>query len=242
MARVAADVRTGHRRRAQHSRGLGMSNGRRLSATVAPLAAILVMTTAVPAVAVGATGDGVACDERSFIPDEATLRLGRAIGAGPIRVLGGMAPIAPGQALLLGASRPGSVCALFANGLEARAGWVPQGRIAPAALSVDPAPPLAAWVGTWRQYDNKFVLTRAGDRLSAKGEAYWPGKSIMPANDGEFSGTATPSGRRLHFAADPCLVNLILAGEFLFVDDNRMCGGHNASFSGIFIRRPERPR
>ena len=183
-----------------------------------------------------------ACDERSFIPDEATLRLGRAIGAGPIRVLGGMAPIAPGQALLLGASRPGSVCALFANGLEARAGWVPQGRIAPAALSVDPAPPLAAWVGTWRQYDNKFVLTRAGDRLSAKGEAYWPGKSIMPANEGEFSGTATPSGRRLHFAADPCLVNLILAGEFLFVDDNRMCGGHNAAFSGIFIRRPERPR
>jgi|SRR6516162_4987370 len=79
-------------------------------------------------------------------------------------------------------------------------------------------------------------------RLSAKGEAYWPGKSIMPANEGEFSGTATPSGRRLHFAADPCLVNLILAGEFLFVDDNRMCGGHNASFSGIFIRRPERPR
>jgi len=90
---------------------------------------------------------------------------------------------------------------LFANGLEARAGWVPQGRIAPAPVSVDPGPPLAAWTGTWRQYDNKIVLTRVGDRLSANGEAYWPGKSIMPANEGTFSGTAAPSGRHLHFAA-----------------------------------------
>jgi len=86
--------------------------------------------------------------------------------------------------------------------------------------------------------DNKIVLTRVGDRLSANGEAYWPGRSIMPADEGAFSGTAAPSGRRLHFSADPCLVDLTLAGEFRFADDNRMCG-HDATFSGIFIRRPE---
>jgi len=203
---------------------------------------MLMMTAAVPAIAADAKDDRVACDERSFTPDDATLRVGRATGTGRIRVLGGTAPIVPGQALLLGASRPGYVCALFANGLEARAGWVPQGRVAPAALSVDSAPPLVAWVGTWRQYDNKIVLTRVGDRLSASGEAYWPGKSIMPANEGEFSGTAAPSGRRLHFATDapdPCLVDLTLAGEFLFADDNRMCGGHNVAFTGIFIQRHE---
>jgi hypothetical protein len=209
---------------------------------IAPLTAILLTTTAVFAVA-AATDDDVACDERSFAPDDATLRIGQAIGTGRIRVLGGTAAITRGQALLLGASRPGYVCALFASGLEARAGWIPRGRVAPAVLSVDPAPPLAAWVGTWRQYDNKIILTRDGDRLSANGEAYWPGKSIMPANEGKFSGTAAPSGRRLNFAGggpDPCLVDLTLAGEFLFVDDNRMCGGHNAVFSGIFIRQPER--
>lgn len=219
-----------------------MSKGGMLSAMVAPLAAIQMVTAAVPEMAAGAKNGGAACDERSFAPDDATLRMGRAIGVGRIRVLGGTAPIVPGQALLLGASRPGYVCALFANGLEARAGWVPQGRVAPAALSVDPAPPLAAWVGTWRQYDNKIVLNRVGDRLSATGEAYWPGKSIMPANEGEFSGSAAPSGRYLHFATEtpvPCLVDLILAGEFLFAEDNRMCGGHNAAFTGIFIRRPE---
>ena len=213
-----------------------------LGATVAPLAAILMMTAAIAA---EAKNDGGACDERSFAPDDATLRAGRATGMGRIRVHGGTALIVPGQALLLGASRPGYVCALFASGLEARAGWVPQPRIAPAALSVDPAPPLAAWVGTWRQYDNKIVLTRVGDRLSANGEAYWPSKSIMPANEGEFSGTAAPSGRRLHFATDapdPCLVDLTLAGEFLFADDNRMCGGHNVAFAGIFIHWHERTK
>ena len=134
---------------------------------------------------------------------------------------------------------------MFANGLEARAGWVPQAGIAPATLSMSPAPPLAAWVGTWRQYDNKIVLTRVGDRLGANGEAYWPGKSIAPASEGGFSGIAAPSGRSLHFAGDgpdPCLVDLTLSGEFLFVDDNRMCGGHNAAFSGIFIRRSERTK
>src|SRR5262249_16304663 len=124
---------------------------------IAPLTAILLTTTAVSAVA-AATDDGVVCDERSFAPDDATLRIGQAIGTGRIRVFGGTAAIARGQALLLGPSRPGYVCALFANGLEARAGWVPRGRVAPAVLSVDPAPPLAAWVGKWRQYDNKIVL------------------------------------------------------------------------------------
>ena len=222
--------------------------------TVAPLVAILMMTAVVPAIAAGAKAEGVTCDERSFAPDDATLRGGWAGGTGRIRVLGGTgrirvlggtAQIVPGQALLLGASRPGYVCALFANGLEARAGWIPQGRVAPAALSVDPAPPLTAWVGTWRQHDNTIVLTRIGDQLTANGEAYWPGKSIMPANEGEFSGTAAPSGRRLHFATDapdPCVVDLTLVGEFLFADDNRMCGGHNVAFSGIFIRRPEHPK
>jgi hypothetical protein len=74
---------------------------------------------------------------------------------------------------------------------------------------------------------------------------YWPGKSTMPANEGEFSGIAAPSGRHLHFASnarDPCLVDLTLAGEFLFVEDNRMCGGHNAAFSGIFIHRSKQTK
>ena len=136
---------------------------------IAPLTAILLTTLAVSAVAT-AKDDVRACDERSFATDDPTLHAGQASGTLRIRVLGGTATIARGQALLLGASRPGYVCALFANGIEARAGWVPQRLLIP-GVSVDPAPPLVAWVGTWRQYDNKIILTRDGDRLSANGEA-----------------------------------------------------------------------
>src|SRR5215472_10953076 len=67
--------------------GSGKSKRTMLSTTVAPLAAILMMTAAVSAIAAGATDVGVACDERSFAADDATLRGGRAVGAGRIRVL-----------------------------------------------------------------------------------------------------------------------------------------------------------
>ncbi|HVH77279.1 MAG TPA: hypothetical protein VM755_20370 [Stellaceae bacterium] len=222
--------------------------------TLASLAAAILASGALPAAARDPGQGAAVCDERRFAPDAPTLRIGRTIGSGAI--LGyfegdrqgcpetpsaclGTASIMPGAALLLDAARADHVCAIFADGQEARAGWLPRRRIAPAARPVDPAPPLAAWVGTWRQYDNNIVLTREGGRIAAAGEAYWPAKNIMPANEGAFAGAAAPSGRRLQIADAPCEVEMTLAGDFLFVADNRMCGGHNASFLGIFVRRTD---
>lgn len=225
--------------------------------TLVSLAAFILASAAFSAAPRQPSAAAPACDERRFSPGDATLRPGRAIGARRVHAYfegdrqecpqspaacSGTASIMPGAALLLGKARTGYVCAIFADGPEARAGWIPRRQIAPAPLPVDPAPSLAAWLGTWRQYDNKIVLTRQGGRIAADGEAYWPGKNIMPANEGAFSGSATPSGRRLHIAADPCRVDMTLAGDFLFAEDNRMCGGHNASFLGVFIRRPEPSR
>src|SRR5215471_17176093 len=107
---------------------------------IAPLTAILMMTAAAVSAVAEAKDDGVTCDERSFASDDATLRVGQAIGTARIRVLGGTVRIVPGQALLLSASRPGYVCVLFANGLEARADWVPQAGVAAATRSMAPAP------------------------------------------------------------------------------------------------------
>jgi hypothetical protein len=58
-----------------------------LSAAVASLAAILVMSAVAPAIAASAKDDLGSCDERSFAPDDATLRVGRTNGTGRIRVL-----------------------------------------------------------------------------------------------------------------------------------------------------------
>ena len=88
------------------------------------------------------------------------------------------------------------------------------------------------------------MLKRAGDILDAEGEAYWPGKNVMPANEGAFAGNAKPAGNRLHFGDEPqgCTVDMALAGSFLVVADNHGCGGHNVSFTGIYTRRRQQAR
>ena len=209
----------------------------------------LLFATALVIVAPARAADTAAATEPSCNeprPDDADLRLGHVTGAGRVAFLseGPNCPgpaaacrskffAAPGEAVLLGASRPGYVCATDAR----TGGWLPQDRVA--AQPIDLAPPLAAWAGTWRLYDNRIVLKQAGENVEADGEAYWPGKNIMPANEGGFDGTAKPSGNRLHFQYDSgsCMVDLALAGPFLVVADNRECGGNNVSFSGIYTRR-----
>jgi hypothetical protein len=210
------------------------------------LCTVVASAAAPPALAAETTEPNAPCNE--LRPDEPNLRLGRVTGGGPVAFLsdgpGCPGPAAAcrtkfsarlGQTVLLGRSRSGYVCAFDAG--RDLTGWLPQQRVA--AQPIDPAPPLAAWVGTWRLYDNSIVLKQAGESLEAEGEAYWPSKSKMPANEGAFDGTAKPSGNRLHFGDDRqgCEVDLALAGPFLLVADNQGCGGHNVSFTGIFSRR-----
>jgi hypothetical protein len=190
------------------------------------------------------------CNERNFAAADAALRLGQATAAGRTQLLGeGLGCPGPGsacrngafaragQALLLGLSRPGYVCAFATRRMPGNVGWIPVTRLAPAASPIDLSPPISAWRGEWRQGDDAITLTAEGDQIAADGEAYWPGRNIMPANEGAIAGTAAPAGNRLRIVADDCAVEMILAGPFLVVTDNQMCGGHNVSFSGIYSRK-----
>jgi len=205
-----------------------------------------VIAAAPPAFAPDGAGPEMPCHQ--ILPNDADLRLGKVIGAEPVAFLtdGPNCPgpavacrskfaARPGATLLLGRPRADYLCAFDAR--TDSTGWLPQQRIA--AHPIDPTPPLAAWLGTWRLYDNRIVLKQEGGGLDAEGEAYWPSKSTPPANEGAFAGTAKPSGNRLHFGdeAQGCEVDIVLAGPFLVVSDNRECGGHNVSFTGIFTRR-----
>jgi hypothetical protein len=210
--------------------------------------ALIAATT--PVIAADAGDEGSRCIERNFAASGAELRLGRAAGAGRTRLLGdgagcpgpgaacrGSAFAEPGQVLLLGDSRPGYVCAFAAGRMPGNVGWIPVARLQPATQPIDPTPPLASWLGSWRQGDDTIALAAEGDRISAEGEAYWPARNIMPANEGAFAGAATPSGNRLRIVSHDCEVEMLLAGPFLVVTDNQMCGGHNVSFLGIYIRK-----
>jgi hypothetical protein len=218
------------------------------------LRAAALIAAASPALA-AAADSGPPCFERTLATADTELRLGRVTGAGRAYLLLDGVPCPgpdaacrnlpfaePGQWLLLGRSRPGYVCAFAAGRIPGNVGWIPLARLAPATQPVDPTPPLHSWIGTWREGDNRIALSLEGDRISAEGDAYWPGKNIMPGNEGSFAGTAAPSANRLRIVENSCEVGMTLAGRFLAVTDNQMCGGHNVSFSGIFVRRRDRLR
>ena len=164
------------------------------------LLATAVIAAANPAIAADGGDGGPRCTERSFASDDMALRLGRATGAGRTHLLGdgtgrlgpgaacrSTAFAAPGQALLLGPSRPGYVCAFVAGRMPGNVGWIPVARLAASTQPIDPTPPLASWLGRWRLGDDTIVLTAEGDQISAEGDAYWPDKHIMPANEGAFA-------------------------------------------------------
>lgn len=227
------------------------------STIIVTILAAALVAQACPASAMDPAYGQSGCDQGAFVAGNDALRFGRVSGAGAVHLLmdgpGCPAPTAAcrsagsvpaGQRLLLGKSQSGYVCVMLLGTKGSATGWLRRRQIARAISPVDPAPALAAWLGTWRDSDDRITLRPDGDRIAGDGEAYWPAKNIMPANEGNFAGTAKPSGNHLRFRAsdpDACEVRMTLAGRFLIVDDNRMCGGHNASFDGIFVRSGQKP-
>lgn len=97
-------------------------------------------------------------------------------------------------------------------------------------------------VGTWTNDGNPtIVMTAAGkDKVSAEGEAAWPGLGGQSRHTGEFSAVASPVGKEITFRegddAYSCKVDLLRRGPYLVAQDNSYCGGLNVRFSGILIK------
>lgn len=138
----------------------------------------------------------------------------------------------------------GWACVSFA-GID---GWVPPDRLAP--LPKQPAVPLDAWLGWYRQprqapgkKNDRLLLNRgkASATIHVSGRGYWYG-----ANDdvhfGEIHADATPVGRYLHIVdgddENACVLNLTIAPQThtLMGDDNEKCGGMNVRFWGEWVR------
>ena len=207
-----------------------------------------------PAAAVRAEDD--ACRNGSFATDETTIGRVQVIGQGRLWLLNddggcpaaaakcrGATSVPPGATVLSG-HRSGAYVCVF-DPASNDAGYVEAARLK--TLVVNPSPPLAAWVGRWREGDDAIRLTTKGQSLQADGQAYWP--SAHPSarqfpggpNLGDLSGSATPSGNQVTFAdaSDPqaCRATMRLIGDALVVADNGACGGMNVSFSGVYRRR-----
>jgi len=151
--------------------------------------------------------------------------------------------VLPGDVVIAGRSFKGYRCILYRNdkNVAGSAGYVPEGR-----LEALPVAQVAQkdWLGAWRMGDDAITLHARGDKLSARGEAYWP--SANPSlkerpggpNMGEMSGLAAPKGNQVSFVddEDECHVNLTLLPPFLLAHDNERCGGMNVRFDGVYLR------
>jgi hypothetical protein len=143
--------------------------------------------------------------------------------------------------VLIGRAKGAYVCAFFPNRGGGSAGWVRRDRVDP--LPPEPTTAPAAWTGAWKDGDNTIDLKAKGTTLVASGDAYWPSAnpplSLRPGgpNVGEFGGTSRPIGGIATFKEDDCIVKLERVGPWLLASDNKMCGGNNVSFTGVYGRK-----
>lgn len=120
------------------------------------------------------------------------------------------------------------------------AGFVSGDNLAPSAEDEDLTQDFL--VGTWTRDGNpKIVITAIGkDRVSAEGEAAWPGLGRLATHEGGFSAVASWAGKEITFRegddAHSCKVDLLRRGPYLVAKDNNYCGGMNVRFLDILVK------
>ena len=105
------------------------------------------------------------------------------------------------------------------------------------------------WNGHYvRQYKGKpdrntseIVLIASGEgSVAGDGQTMWLGPNAAngQVNVGEFNGSGVLAGSTLTFKSGECRVTATLKGALLKVEDNNLCGGLNATFTGDYKRKP----
>jgi len=186
------------------------------------------------------------CRNGLFADDQDDLRMGRMTGAGLASFYQDSTPGCPqkgaackrsdglpaGAEVLVSKVRNGFACVWQSRDAS---GWVPAGSV-DISVPVDRNPPLAAWAGDWKFFDNhlQIAVSADGRRLSVDGHAFWHG--INATHEGGVQGEAAPSANHLVFrvAQTKCEVRLTLVNHHLAASDSRNCGGMNVTFAGVY--------
>ena len=125
-------------------------------------------------------------------------------------------------------------------------------------LGVDPR-----WVGAWEQarrsaLDNlvqaRLSFAEHEGQLRVSGFATWARwrvpevedeqEGYWDANFGELDEALAIDGNLAYFAAEgeyDCAASFRRIGDYLIVRDNGQCGGHNVTFSGVYVRAAATP-
>ncbi len=164
--------------------------------------------------------------------------------------------LVPGDEVVVIGTKGDFICAYYVSQQgRIRNDWLPRSAIS--IVQDLPSIDTKDWVGRWQSGSEQSVVIEQLDKagvLSIKGDASWgasdPERVKRGAvHVGSLEGEMKPEGATLSFGmgengtlpydqADEvdCRVQMQRLGPYLLVKDNRMCGGMNVSFTGVYRR------
>lgn len=120
------------------------------------------------------------------------------------------------------------------------AGFVPFDNLVPFAENEDLTQDFLKGVWTYDGNPKIVIAPADNDKVSATGDAAWPGLGALARHTGSFSAVASPAGKEITFRDGEgdyaCKVDLLRRGPYLVAKDNSYCGGMNVRFSGILVK------
>jgi hypothetical protein len=146
--------------------------------------------------------------------------------------------LVPGNEIIVSRSLGGYACSWFQPSRTSETvGWIKIDDLE--WIETDQKPADRDWVGEWRFYDNKLLISKSGKPgiFAVTGDAIWkgPGDNV---HVGELDHAAERTGNKLELgSAEDCAVSMQLVGKYLIVSDNLKCGGTNVTFSGVYRKK-----
>lgn len=156
--------------------------------------------------------------------------------------------VMPGDPVIVTGTYGGYACATFtgpAPRTASTSGWLLQDALAEAAPAV---PGLTAWAGRWRMENGADIdiVPAENGKVAIRGQIGDAGSTAS----GMLAATAAPTDGLIAFGMDDagkqvpfdlgtadaadCAVRLWRLGPYLIAADNTLCGGKNASFTGVY--------
>jgi hypothetical protein len=144
-----------------------------------------------------------------------------------------------GDEVISSAEYEGFVCVWYQpkKGSET-VGWIRKERLSVASNTS----PNFNWIGEWSYAENtiRFIPRKIVNNYLIKGEAFWRGVGDnIHIGELDFSGTSKNGKLEAGDGTDKydCQVKMQRIGKYLIVSDNKMCGGVNVSFDGVYVRK-----
>lgn len=126
-------------------------------------------------------------------------------------------------------------CVTYASKPEkAVSGWVQVKFLVDTVSAQQPA--LKSLQGKWRSVLNPRTSNFSANIVITNEGKHWKGLVMYKNNTGDFEGDITSHAEQFQLKQAECQVFAVYNEPYLFVGDNKKCGGLNVSFDSLYLR------